>query len=164
MHYSTLCLVFTSLLMSCSPQRFPTAANPEPGAEVYPRRTLAAVNALRKEGCRCGNRRMPPAPPLNWDNRLQKAAQRHADDMHRHNFFDHRGSDDSTMSERAAEAGFEWSYIAENIAYGYPSAEAVVQTWKESPGHCENMLDPNYTRMGVAERGGYWVQVLGTGQ
>lgn len=36
----------------------------------------------------------------------------------------------------------------ENIAYGYPSARAVVNAWIDSPGHRANMLG-DYTHLGV---------------
>ncbi|MDV7402400.1 CAP domain-containing protein, partial [Arthrospira platensis SPKY1] len=80
---------------------------------------LAEVNALRQAGCRCGNRQMPPVPALSWSAPLARAAQRHADDMRRNHFFDHDGSDGSTMSSRATAAGYRWRSIAENIAWGY---------------------------------------------
>ena len=47
-----------------------------------------------------------------------------------------------------------------------PTAEEVVQGWLDSPGHCENIMDPRFAEMGIAyaaghaKRGLYWVQVL----
>ncbi len=38
---------------------------------------------------------------------------------------------------------------AENVAYGYTTAEKVVQGWIDSDGHRENM-EGNYTHIGVA--------------
>ena len=42
-----------------------------------------------------------------------------------------------------------YRYVGENIAAGQLSSEEVVQSWMDSPGHRENILDPHYTRMGV---------------
>lgn len=45
-------------------------------------------------------------------------------------------------------------YLGENIAYGYGSAESVMKGWMNSPGHRENILNPNYDyiAIGVYER------------
>lgn len=55
---------------------------------------------------------------------------------------------------------------AENVAYGQPTPQAVVRDWMNSPGHRRNILNPNYTQIGVgmAYSGGgrpYWSQVFG---
>ena len=122
---------------------------------------LAEVNALRQAGCRCGNRQMPPVPALSWSAPLARAAQRHADDMRRNRFFDHDGSDGSTMSSRATAAGYRWRSIAENIAWGDDDIPSVVRSWRNSPGHCQNMMSKDYADMGAAQAGAYWVQVFG---
>ena len=57
--------------------------------------------------------------------------------------------------------------MGENIAYGPKSVEEVVQGWLDSPGHCENIMDPRFVEMGlgyavghVSKRGLYWVQLM----
>jgi uncharacterized protein YkwD len=37
----------------------------------------------------------------------------------------------------------------ENVIYGYRSPEAQVEAWLNSPGHRRNILNPNYTEIGV---------------
>ena len=53
---------------------------------------------------------------------------------------------------------------AENIAYGYGSAEAVMQGWMDSSGHRSNILRSNMTHIGVgmAQVNGvnFWVQLF----
>ena len=153
-----LLFLTTILTLHCSTLDAPVelAANSN-----SPQTMLEAVNDLRSRGCRCGLKRMPPVPPLSWDNRLQQAAQRHAKDMAQQDFFSHQGSDDSNVSTRARDAGFAWRNIGENIAYNYPDAAAVVAGWQESPPHCRNMMSADFRQMGAAVYGGYWVQVLG---
>lgn len=56
--------------------------------------------------------------------------------------------------------------VGENIAAGYRSAAAVVRAWLNSPGHRANILNPDFTRIGLglaASAGGtrYWVQDFG---
>lgn len=49
------------------------------------------------------------------------------------------------------EGGFKIGsyYMGENIAYGYTSAEAVVNAWINSEGHRANMLNTNFDLIGV---------------
>ncbi len=122
---------------------------------------LALVNEIRAEGCRCGNQNMPPVPALKWNPKLERAAKRHVDDMLEQDFFSHQGSDGSSVGQRASDAGYSWTGIAENIAYGYPDMASVIQGWKDSPGHCKNMMKASYEHLGMAGREGYWVMVLG---
>lgn len=134
---------------------------PEEDWEPY---FLSLVNELRRTGCRCGSESMPPAPPLELDERLTKAAQVHADDMYYNKFFSHQGSDGSRVGERAERAGFEWWNVGENISSGYPDPKAAFEGWKASPGHCRNMMAAYFKKMGVARRGEKWVQTLGNPQ
>lgn len=54
--------------------------------------------------------------------------------------------------------------VGENIAYGYPSAEAVTEGWYQSEGHRKNMLNGNFTSAAVVcyRSGGvlYWVTMF----
>lgn len=161
MKLMNLLLLIAFLQICCS--RPETEASPEDSAisADWATQMLAEVNALRAGGCRCGSRRMPSSPPLAWNNQLAQAAQRHANDMHRNDFFSHAGSDGSNMAQRVREAGYDWRTVAENIAWGHPDATAVVQGWKDSAGHCKNMMSAEYTEMGAAQAGKYWVQDLG---
>lgn len=121
---------------------------------------LTLVNDLRAEGCQCGNKYMPPVGPVEWNDRLDDAARRHARDMARRNFFDHTGSDGSDIAQRVTEAGYNWQAVGENIAKGYRDIRSVFQGWKHSPGHCRNMMKAAYTDMGAAEKDTYWVQAF----
>ena len=63
--------------------------------------------------------------------------------------------------------GYQEKLVGENIAYGPKTAEEVVQGWLDSPGHCENIMDPRFAEMGIAfaagrasRRGLFWVQLL----
>jgi uncharacterized protein YkwD len=124
---------------------------------------LTEVNALRKKGCKCPDGvNYPPAPLLKRNTKLDKSANAHAADMNKHDFFSHTGSDGSKFSTRFTRAGYEWSNAAENIAYNYASVPAVVKGWRESAGHCHNMMNPTYKEIGSGKVGAYWVQDLGT--
>lgn len=123
---------------------------------------LTEVNTIRAKGCYCGKEYLPPAGKLTWNTKLEKAATRHARDMHTNGFFEHKGSDGSTLSQRAEAAGYKWSLLGENLAWGVLSPEEVVKGWINSPGHCETLMNPGFREIGVAKKGTYWVMDLGS--
>ncbi len=49
----------------------------------------------------------------------------------------------------------------ENIAWGYVSVQSAFNGWKNSPGHYRNMVDPNFTHIGVGIVGTYYTQNFG---
>jgi uncharacterized protein YkwD len=133
------------------------------------RRILELVNEARASARRCGRTRFDAAPPLALSEVLQRAALEHAQDMASHGNLSHAGSDGSTHAERATRAGYRWRVVGENVAAGQPAAEQVVAGWLKSPGHCANLMDPDFSEMGVAfaaaqqgSKGIYWAQMFGT--
>lgn len=99
---------------------------------------------------------------------LDTAARRHSLDMATNNFFSHTGSDQTSAGDRANAAGYHWYTWGENIAAGYPTAQAVMDGWMNSPGHRANILNPNFRDIGIAavthagsRYGIYWTQVFG---
>lgn len=129
---------------------------------------LALTNQRRAQGATCGAQAYPPAPPLSAEPRLRQAARGHAADMGARGYFDHKSPEGRTPVDRAKAAGFQSSFVGENIAAGYGTAGAVVAGWIKSPGHCANIMDPRYTLLGVgysanakSSMGDYWVQNFG---
>ena len=130
-------------------------------------RALALVNAARAAPRRCGDETVAAAPPLAWDSRLERAAAAHSGDMAAHDFFDHTGSDGVTVAGRVTAAGLEWTALGENVAAGQDDARAAVRGWLDGPGHCRNLMNPDYALMGLAcaaasdsSWGEYWTQVF----
>lgn len=147
-----------SLLLSLWLLLFSPALSAEPAdwrAEM-----LAAVNELRAQGCRCGGKYMAPAPPLTLHPQLTEAAQRHANDMYRHRYFSHQGRNGSRLGERVSATGYRWRGVAENIAHGQTSVAQVMRSWRNSPGHCRNLMNPDYRHFGIGYQDDYWVQVF----
>ncbi|MBF2014650.1 MAG: pre-peptidase C-terminal domain-containing protein [Rivularia sp. T60_A2020_040] len=87
--------------------------------------------------------------PLTLNMELSKSAQLHSEDMAVSDFFSHTGSNGTRVSDRTKSAGYQSPYVGENIAAGYMSAEEVVRGWMNSPGHRENILNPNYKEIGI---------------
>ncbi|NJN62177.1 MAG: serine protease [Coleofasciculaceae cyanobacterium RL_1_1] len=109
---------------------------------------------------------------LTANTNLSQAAETHSQNMANLDFFSHTGQDGSTAGDRAIAAGYDSTFVGENIGVGYSSPESVVQGWINSPGHRANLLNERYTGLGVgyvflAEDTGnenwnhYWTQVFG---
>ena len=118
------------------------------------------VNDLRTNGTICGSDSMPGVDPISWNDKLERAAAIHSQDMDENEFLSHTGSDGSTLQDRIEKVNYNWSTIGENVANGYPDEEAVISGWQESEGHCKNMMNEDFTEMGLAKSGNYWTMVL----
>jgi uncharacterized protein YkwD len=123
---------------------------------------LQLVNDVRKKGCNCGDTYYAPAPPLKWNDQLENASQVHSTDMEKNRYFSHIAPDGSNGGERIRNAGYQWLVYGENIANGYKNEEEVIRGWIASPGHCKNIMNKDYTEMGIGRSGTYWTQVLAT--
>lgn len=87
-------------------------------------------------------------PALASDTRLQRAAHKYAGVMAAHNTMGHFVGG-TTPAQRIEAEGYAWSAYGENVAYGYTSAESVVQGWMGSPGHRQNILNGRFVHLGV---------------
>ena len=128
---------------------------------------LELTNAARKTARTCGSASYGPASALTWNDALANAAERHAADMAAYNYFDHKSKDGRTLVNRVEAAGYtNWRSLAENIAAGQTTPEEVVEGWLNSPGHCQNIMNPALKELGVGYVAGgsyrhYWVQDFG---
>jgi uncharacterized protein YkwD len=139
----------------------------EPAAQAA--RVLELVNAARAQERKCGRQSFAPTSALKPSTVLASAAAAHARDMAEHAELTHTGSDGSKPADRITRAGYEWRASGENVAAGQRDADAVVAAWLQSPGHCANIMEPNFTEMGVAfvqvpgaNPGIYWAQSFAT--
>ena len=124
---------------------------PGPGADPQVEAFVALVNAHRIDiGC----------PPLAWSSDVARVAQAHSEDMVDRGFFAHTNPDGKSPFDRLREAGVDYASAAENIAYGYPTAEAVLQGWLGSPGHKANIENCGLTQHGVGLRGTHWTHLF----
>ena len=129
---------------------------------------LRRINAARVSGQRCGFQHLPPAPRLRWDGTLQSVAAGHSRDMARRNYFDHRTPEGRSVRDRVAGTGYRARMVGENIAAGSRSLGDAMQGWLDSPAHCENLMNPQFSDVAVAcvgqpgsEWGTYWTMMLG---
>lgn len=112
--------------------------------------------------------------PLTLNEVLTITAQKYSQLMAEEDFFSHIGKDGSAPWERAAVEGYTARAVGENIAAGQSTPEEVVEGWIDSASHRQNLLNPNYTELGVGyfvlendtgqvNYGHYWTQLFGSG-
>lgn len=123
---------------------------------------LQLLNDVRKKGCQCGDQWYSSAAPLTWNDLLEKAALAHSTQMVQKKFFSHISSDGYNAGDRISKVGYSWKNYAENIGMGFRDEREMVEGWLKSPGHCRNIMSPQYKEVGVARVGDYWTQDFGT--
>lgn len=102
---------------------------------------------------------------LTLNNELTHIATMKATDMKDKNYFSHNSPTYGTPFEMLQQFGVKYSYAGENIAAGQTSASQVMNDWMNSSGHRANILNKNYTQLGVGyvkggQYGTYWVQLF----
>ena len=117
---------------------------------------LKLVNAERKKA---------GLQPLTLSEKLTNIAYTKAKDMAEKNYFSHQSPTYGSPFEMLKQFGVSFSAAGENIAAGQKSAEEVMNSWMNSSGHKANILNKNYTQLGVGfYRGGSygteWVQLF----
>lgn len=123
---------------------------------------LERVNAMRAAA---GVRPLKPCPSL------RRAAQGYATVMSTRDHYGHVGPDGSQPADRIRREGYIWRALAENIAAGQGTVDAVMTAWAASAGHYANLLNPLYRHVGFGygasdsgDYGSYWVQDFGRGR
>ncbi|MBJ6362317.1 CAP domain-containing protein [Paenibacillus sp. GCM10012307] len=92
------------------------------------------------------------------DSALAKVAQDKAKDMYDNKYFSHTSPTYGSPFDMMTRYGIKYSYAGENIASGQKSPAQVMNDWMNSQGHRANILNANYTKIGVGYYNGQWVQ------
>eukprot|EP00891_Asterochloris_glomerata_P006853 jgi/Astpho2/6853/Aster-x0744 len=85
----------------------------------------------------------------NGSVELTNAAVGHSTDMAINNYFSHVGSNNSTLQDRAQQAGFLTFPLGENIAAGYNSVLDTALAWMCSDGHRVNLMGCGFDTLGT---------------
>tara|TARA_R110000796_G_scaffold48598_2_gene116394 strand:+ start:1366 stop:1791 length:426 start_codon:yes stop_codon:yes gene_type:complete len=110
------------------------------------------VNSIRAANGRAG---------LVYSPKLEAAARVHALDMAKHGYFAHEGRNGKTVGDRVRNQGYEWCFVAENLAKGQRDLNQVMQGWAASPGHYKNLISNKAAAFGLAQGPGrIWAMVL----
>lgn len=149
-----------ALALSCAAVALPasaSAAAPCANANLVPTATngpqvrAATLCLINRERTSRGLR------ALRHDRQLRKVAQSYSHSMVRDSFFDHVGSDGSTVLGRIKGRttylkGVNRYSVGENLYWGTDvrgTPQASVRGWLSSPPHRRNMLNPRFRDIGI---------------
>lgn len=99
---------------------------------------------------------------LTLSSSLSTVAQAKAQDMKDNRYFNHTSPTYGSPFDMMKAFGITYRAAGENIAMGYATPKAVVTGWMNSTGHRANILNANYSQMGIGyvESGNYWCQMF----
>ena len=87
---------------------------------------------------------------------LSAVAQAKADDMAGKGYFAHVSPAGEDPWHWFAAAGYQFEHAGENLAIDFSDSLDVEQAWMNSPTHRDNILNPNYTEVGIATAQGIY--------
>jgi uncharacterized YkwD family protein len=99
--------------------------------------------------------------PLTLNKKLSDVARTKSKDMMEKGYFDHNSPTYGSPFDMMKQFGIEYTTAGENIAKGQQSPEEVMNAWMNSDGHRKNILNPDFTEIGVGYVKGdttYWTQ------
>jgi len=85
---------------------------------------------------------------LAWDDRLVPVARAHSEEMFKLKYFSHQSPVSGTPFDRLKAAGITYRGAGENLAYAQ-SVTIAHRGLMQSQGHRENILRPEFTRIGI---------------
>lgn len=99
---------------------------------------------------------------LNYDWELSRVARYKSQDMRDNNYFSHTSPTYGSPFNMIKNFGLSYKTAGENIAKGQRTPSQVVNSWMNSQGHRENILNPSFTKIGVGyvSDGHYWTQMF----
>ncbi|MGL4911442.1 MAG: CAP domain-containing protein [Romboutsia sp.] len=105
------------------------------------------------------------AKPLTLNKELSNVATTKSQDMINKNYFDHNSPTYGSPFDMMKKFGISYRTAGENIAMGQKSPTEVMNSWMNSDGHRKNILNPNYTELGVgiakaSNEQLYWTQMF----
>lgn len=137
---------------------------------IYPGQTIniptvdTSVTAFEQEVIRLVNeiRVQNGLKTLTYDWELSRVARIKSQDMKDNRYFAHNSPVYGTPFQMMKNFGISYRSAGENIAKGYATPQAVVNAWMNSSGHRANILNANYTHIGVGyvAGGNYWTQMF----
>jgi len=90
-------------------------------------------------------------PSLKENSKLNVSAKAKAEDMISRQYFEHESPTGERVSDLVGISGYKYIILGENLAMGnFADDQDLVQAWMDSPGHRENILNPNYQEIGVS--------------
>lgn len=107
---------------------------------------------------------------LTRNSTLDAAAQLKANDMAKNEYFAHYSPDGISPWYWFGQVKYNFVHAGENLAIHFTDSSDIVDAWMASPSHRENIMNGNYTEIGIGTAAGtyegfktiYVVQLFGT--
>ena len=96
-------------------------------------------------------------------NELSNVAMEKSKDMAVFDYFSHTSPNYGSPFDMMKSFGISYRAAGENIAYGQETPEKVVEAWMNSQGHKENILRPEFNKIGIGvyfDQYYYWTQLF----
>lgn len=101
-------------------------------------------------------------PSLTLDSSLVEAASIRAKEIS--DSFSHTRPNGSSCFTVLSELGISYGTAGENIAAGYSSSQSVMEGWRSSSGHYQNIISSKFKKIGIGvnivNNQYYWVQIF----
>lgn len=122
-------------------------------ASSYEKEVIRLVNEIRAKNS---------LGTLKEDWELSRVARYKSEDMKNNNYFSHTSPTYGSPFDMMKKFGISYRGAAENIAKGQKTPREVVNAWMNSSGHRANILNKNYTHIGVGyvKSGNIWTQMF----
>ncbi len=150
----------------------PTPAPTQPEAEPEAEQRQEQAPEARAEGLSDfeaqvveltnAERRKNGLSDLQADTQLSSVARKKSTDMQQNNYFSHTSPTYGSPFDMMRDQGVSYTAAAENIAQGQRTPQEVVQAWMNSEGHRKNIMNGNFTHIGVGyeQNGHHWTQMF----
>lgn len=86
---------------------------------------------------------------LTANQLLTQAAFNKASDILKFQTFQHNFND-KKFSDWIKSTGYIYSYVGENLAIDFATSEGIFKAWLDSPAHKKNIMEENFTEIGIA--------------
>lgn len=95
---------------------------------------------------------------LLWHDDLMDAAQFKSEEMASLKYFSHTSPVYGSFTGIIRLYVTQYWTVGENIASGQSTAASVMNSWMNSSGHKDNILNKDFTHIGIGYANGYWTQ------
>ena len=87
---------------------------------------------------------------MQINEKLNQAALAKAQHMFSEQYWAHSAPDGTQPWVFIKNAGYVYKYAGENLARDFDTTDEMVKAWMNSPTHKENIINPNFTEIGLA--------------
>src|SRR3972149_2329629 len=108
----------------------------------------AVINLTNQERVKAGMQ------PLAESSKLDSAATMKAGDMFAKDYWAHYAPDGTSPWYFFKLVGYNYSWAGENLARDFSTSEGVVAGWMGSTSHKDNLMNPNFTEIGIGVKDG----------